>query len=507
MKRVFLTAGLSFILSLFILNYLLPDKASVYLLASMLLLVFFLIFKPLRKKKEIVCVLISFVISTVSFICVTELSYKSAQALKNQKCEITAAVTDIPTISSGGNFSYPIKTESINGEKRKIRMRLYTAYNISAEPYDKIEFSSYPFVPGEDNDSMLGYFKGKGVYIAAYTKYDVKVYEPDKKPLVAFFSLRKAESEKNIRENFDGDYAEFAISILFGDKTYLSDEAKDSFRLAGLSHIMAVSGLHMSVWIMGLYLLMRKLGFDDKACGGVCIFACLCLICFSAFSVSVIRAAVMLTVYLSAPFFKRKSDSLNSLGFAAFLICIINPFAVCDVSFLLSFFATLGIIVFSDLFPFAFRESKNRNVFMQIFRYILTAAAVCISASVFTSPILIGYFSSLGPWAVLGNIAVSFAVAPCLLLSGILAVFGNIGFIAYPVKTLLLIAEKYIFGVVDFIAALPYSSILLESNYIRTAVSLGFTALIALVYISRKKKISSTSLAALSVLILISCIN
>lgn len=506
MKRVFLTVGFSFILSLLILNYLLPDKALICLSTAIFLLVLFLIIKPLRKRKEIVCVLISFIISVVSFICVTEVSYKSAQALKNKKCEITATVTDIPTISSGGNYSYLIKTKSINGEKRKIRMRLYTSYNISAEPYDEIEFSSYPFIPGENNDSMLGYFKGKRIYIAAYTKYDVKVYQPDKKPLIAFFSLRKAESEKNIRKNLSGDYAEFAISILFGDKTYLSDEAKDNFRLAGLSHIMAVSGLHMSVWIMGLYFLMRKLAFDDKTCGGVCIFACLCLVCFSAFSVSVIRAAVMLTVYLSAPLFKRKSDSLNSLGFAAFLICVINPFAVCDVSFLLSFFATLGITVFSDCFPFAFKKSEHKNVFVRILRYVLSAAAVCISASVFTAPVLIRYFSSLGPWAVFGNIAVSFAVAPCLLLSGILAVFGNIGFIAYPVKTLLLIAEKYIFGAVDFIAALPYSSILLESNCARTAVSLGFTALIALVYILRKKKVSATSVAALSTLVLISCI-
>lgn len=506
MKRIFATVGFSFILSLLILNTFFFDKAVIYLIITVFLLLLSLVIKPLRKKRESVCILLSFVISAVSFMLVTELSYKPAQAFKDTKCEITATVTDIPTISSGGNFSYPIKTKFINGEKRKIRMRLYTPYDISAEPYDEIEFSSYPFIPGENNESVLGYFKGKRIYIAAYTRYDVKVHESEKKPLFAFFSLRKAESEKNIRKNLRGDYAEFAISILFGDKTYLSDEIKDNFRLAGLSHIMAISGLHMSVWIMGLYFLMKKLGFDDKTCGGVSIFASFCLVCFSAFSVSVIRAALMLGVYLSAPFFKRKSDSLNSLGFAAFIICIINPFAVCDVSFLLSFFAALGIIVFSDCFPFIFKKSKSKNVLVRIFRYILSAAAVCVSATVFTAPVIIKYFSSLGPWAVLGNVAVSFAVPLCLLLSGILAVFGNVGFITYPVKGLLMIAEKYIFGVTGFVSSLPYSSILFESDYIRTAVSLAFIALIFTVYILRKKKVSASSVLALSALVLTGCI-
>lgn len=494
MKRVFETAGFSFIFSLAILNNLPAEKAFYFLCIASVLSVILIFIKPFKRKKEVLCFLLSCTVSALSYLAVTQFIYKSSLEIADKNCEITAAVTDTPSISSGGNFSYHIKTKEINGEKRKTEMMLYTPYDISAEPYDEITFTAYPFVLGDNNEATLKYFKGKRLYVGAYTKYDVKVYEPDKKPFYAFFSMRKAESEENIRKHLDGDYAEFAISLLFGDKTYLSPERKDSFRVSGLSHIMAVSGLHISVWIMGLYFVLKRLSIDDKFSGAMCIFASVCLMFFCGFSVSVVRAGVMIIIYFSASFFKRKGDSLNSLGFAASGICLINPYALYDASFLLSFFATLGIIVFSDIFPFFFKKQEVRKLSKRLLRYLSGTALICVSAGIFTLPVMIKFFSQVNIFSVIGNIAVSFLITPCLVLSGMLSLFPNVNFFSSAVSRVLFCVEKYIFFAVDKISLLPFASVGSDNTFFKIIIPSAVTVMTLILISIRKKKISFSSL-------------
>lgn len=501
MKRFFTTVGFSFLFSLLLLNKIIPSHAFLFFLISALCCAVMLLVKKFRLKTEIIAILISFVFSSLIFILFTNNVYKPQLEYADKLYEIEATVLDYPTISSGGNYSYLIRTDKIGGNEKSIRMRLYTPYEICTDPYDSVKFSSKPFALGDNSDSILEYFKSKGTYLGVYTKDEVYISEPSHRPPVSFFSFQKAKSEKNIRKYLDGDYAEFAISLLFGDKTYLSSEMKDSFSVSGLSHIMAVSGLHFSVWIMGVYYILRKIGLNSRLSAAICIFVSWCLVFFCAFSVSVVRSAIMMTVYLSASFFRRKSDSLNSLGLSAFIICLLNPYAVSDVSFLLSFFAVLGIITFSSLFPKLFVFEKKSRIDKRLLRYALSAFGLSTAAALFTAPVLIKYFSSLSIYSPLGNIFVSFVVAPCLLLSGVLSISRN-SFIAYPVRSLLLISEKYIFSVVGLINKLPFALLLSQSDAFRLFLPLALISFFFVLYCVKKNRISpSAVLCAFSFII------
>lgn len=504
MKRFFATVGFSFLFALILLNNFLSDYAFIFLIVSVLFAGVLFLLRDFEKKNEIICVLFSFVFATLSFMLFNKYVYKPQLKLCGSEYEISATVLDYPSKSSGGNFSYLIKTNEIGGEKRKLKMRLYTPSDISAEPYDEISFTSSPFLIGENNNEILSYFKGKGTYLGVYTGDDISVEKPSQKPLISFFTLRKGRSESLLRKTLDGDFAEFSVSILFGDKTYLSTEIKDSFSLSGLSHITAVSGLHMSVWVMGLYFLLKKLKLKEKLCGALCIIASVSLVFFCAFSVSVIRAAVMMTIYFSASFFRRRPDSLNSLGFAAFLICAVNPFSVCDVSFLLSFFATLGIITGADVLPVLFRREKKKSILKRMRYYILSCVSVCVFANLFTAPVLLKYYSSLNTYVLLGNIAVSFVLPVCLLLSGALSVFGEIHIIAYPLKSLLTAVIKYIFLVTGEIGSLPLSRVVSYGDVFTLYLPLFFIFSFFAVYCVKKKKITPTAaLCALSLTLIL----
>lgn len=464
-----------------------------------------LIIGKLRRNKKLICVLLSLTVSAVLYLAQNELRIKPCRAYAEESHEISAVIIDTPTVSSGGNYGYLIKTQTIDGKNEKIRMMLYTSYDICASPYDVVTFRTKPFIFPADNESGLEYFRSKRIYLGAYTGSSVRVFQPDKKPLISYFPIRKAKSEKNIREFLSGDYAEFAVSILFGDKTYLSDSAKENFRFAGLSHIMAVSGLHLSVWIMGLHLLLVRLRLDEKTCGALCVFASLCLVCFCSFSVSVIRAAVMLSAYLIAPFFSRRGDSFNSLGLSAVLICSVNPCAVGDISFLLSFFATLGIIVLSEYFPPVLRREETDSALKNIGLKLLTALCVCVSACVFTAPLLLRYFSSVCIWSVISNPAVSFAVAPCVLLAGALSVCPKINIISHPIKYALLCLEKYIFFITEKTASLPFAGLMCNNSVIKCVVC-AFTVLgIFTLYSVKKKKITLESAIITAALLICVC--
>lgn len=505
MKRFFATVGFSFIFSLLVLNRFLSSYAFIYIAVSTVLFVLSLISGRIMRKnkflKELSCILFAFIISALSFVAVSELIYKPQIKLANEMCSIRATVIDCPTVSSGGNYGYLIKTKTVNGESRGVRMMLYSPYDICAEPYDEVEFTVKPFLLGGNENSVHEHFKSKRTYLGAYTRY-ASVHEPDKKPFIAFFYMRRLKSEKNIRKYLQGDYAEFAVSILFGDKIYLSQEIKDIFSAAGLSHILAISGLHTSVWIMGLYYILKKLRFDDRVSGAVCIVACICLVIFCAFSVSVIRASVMLSLYFGASFFGKKGDSLNSLGLAAFLICLFNPYAVCDVSFLLSFFATLGIISFSMCFPALLKRDGSEKIHSIVFRYALGVACVSFSAGLFTAPVILHYFSSVNFVAVAGNICVSFLLPFCLILSGILSVCSGFGFIARTVAALLYATEKYIFFAITCISSLPFAVMLSDSATFKSVFSVFLVIAATVIYAVRRKEFSLTALlTALSVVV------
>ena len=405
------------------------------------------------------------------------------------KCEIEATVLDLPTISSSGNSSLLIETNKINNDDVKIKMRLYTPFEVACEPYDKISFTSYPFVLGDNNESSYMYFLSKKTYLGAYTKYDVFVERPNGKPLISKFPINKMRSEKILREYLDEDFAEFAISILFGDRAALSDELYSDFKAAGITHIMAVSGLHMSIWVYGLYVLMKKFRLKDKSSSIAAIMFSFCVMCFSSFSVSVVRAFIMTGVFFSGNLFSRKGDALNSLGLAGFIICVFNPFAVYDVSFLLSFFATLGIIVSLSFKP-RFMRNYDIDPKSKLKKYITEITYISLAANLFVFPLTTAFFSSFSTLSFLSNILISFAVPICMVLAGLITAFPSVKFISIPLSFILKLFERYIFTVVHLIAKIPFSYIETANVFITKCLPCFLIVTVLVLYYLKKKKFS-----------------
>ncbi len=176
------------------------------------------------------------------------------------------------------------------------------------------------------------------------------VIAPERKTGVSGFFLRLRETMADRGREIFGSESALPLALILGIRDELPDETQSSFSDAGVAHILAVSGLHVSLLAGVLMLLLRKMHLSPLAIlcvTGVFLLVYCALIGFSA---PVVRASVLTMIVLFAPLAKRRTDPLTSLAAAFLILLLIRPADLFTQSFILSFSAVLGIILFGDLF-------------------------------------------------------------------------------------------------------------------------------------------------------------
>ncbi len=252
------------------------------------------------------------------------------------------------------------------------------------------------------------------------------------------------------------DAAAILRAVALGDKSTMSDELYNQLQVSGLSHMAAVSGMHVTTFITAIYVFLsllkrNKYKFLIPICGVILLF-----MLFTGATPSVVRAAIMSVLGLIAYLFYRKEDALTSLGLSAGIIAACNPFAVFDVGFILSFGATLGILLFAAplqkrLFVWLRLEGK-KSVWAKVFRVIVATVSVTFSVQLFLLPILSVLFGYVSLWCFITNILAA-PVLSVLLIGGLLIGFSGIlypwlgwlisGFVYPFVKIFLLIVRTF----------------------------------------------------------------
>lgn len=192
-----------------------------------------------------------------------------------------------------------------------------------------------------------------------------------------------------------------ALSI--GDKRDIPKELKDSFKVSGAMHLLALSGLHVGFLYGFLSFIFSFLGNGRKgkiARGAIAIPFLWFFTLVTGASPSICRAVIMATVYQVGNILSRENNGLNSLAISALLITVIDSEAPSGISFQLSYCAMLGIF---SLFPIMKKAilyfTKNT-----IITKIWNTAAMTISCQIFTIPLTLYYFDSFSHFSLLTNI-------------------------------------------------------------------------------------------------------
>ena len=211
----------------------------------------------------------------------------------------------------------------------------------------------------------------------------------------------------------DDQYAVVAAMAL-GDKSALTHELKDTYSKTGASHILALSGLHLGIIyaLLSMLVVGRRWQMITQVAIILSIWAFVFLVGMSA---SVVRSAVMLTVYALLAIGHRHKMSVNTLAFTAIIMLLISPKALFDVGFQMSFMAVFAILLFVPLFyrPFSAEYLMTHRVV----NWIWGMLAVSIAAQIGVAPLIAYYFGRFSCYFLLTNFIVIPAATLILYLS------------------------------------------------------------------------------------------
>ncbi|MBE7025697.1 MAG: DNA internalization-related competence protein ComEC/Rec2 [Ruminococcaceae bacterium] len=319
---------------------------------------------------------------------------------------------------------------------------------------DTLSLQCDAYAPGEpknfgESDYRL-FCVGQNIYASFYpeaadvvrTGHVFSLFRP-KDLAHALRSHTQAALSGRLSEEAEG----FLRAVLTGDKSLLFAENSESLQRAGLSHIVAVSGLHLQIIIGAVMALFGIMRIRRRLFSVICyLLLTWFFVLFTGASASVLRAALMLSVFFFADFFRREHDSLTALAFSAFALCITNPGILFNIGFQLSFSSTLGILLFADKFAKAL-------AFLP--RFLRTGLSVSLAAMLGFTPLAAYHFGTVSLIGILANLLVC-PLLGILMLTGFFAVlFAGVPYLSDVLFFCLDKTAGYILWVAHILAKLP----------------------------------------------------
>ena len=393
---------LPFAVSVAVCRYLLPERAWIAGAAACLLA---LIPASLLRGKARLCAVLALcgaaagcAVFSVQLFSVL----RPCDALADERREIGARVTDYPDVYDDSAY---VTVRLTDPGLPAVRCRLvsYTEGELDGlVPGDEIRcevrFSSATVRNGRQVDNLTS----QGIFLrATCTSEPRRTGRWERSFLYAPAAICRRVIELCGR-CFPDDAVPFMTALLTGNKTdlYAAGELYYDLAETGLSHVVAVSGMHISFLTGFVFLILGRRRWAVIASFPILLF----FAAMTGFTPSVTRAVFMQMCLLSAPLFRREDDALTALAIVLAAILLKNPCAVAGTSLQLSFGAMAGIWLVSGKMYQALTERINRAP--RLFRPILTFAAAAVSsglgAQIFTLPIAaarFGYVSSVSPLA------------------------------------------------------------------------------------------------------------
>lgn len=335
---------------------------------------------------------------------------------------------------------------------------------------DRLQLTAkvYDVSRGTSQEGNL-YYQSRDISLMGSQLSEMEVEKAEKLPISLWPAYASQLLRQKVRDIFPDDAQGFALALLTGDRSELSYGQKNDLSLSGLSHVVAVSGMHIS-------LLISLVMFFFRGRRGLAAAICIVVMTFFAamlgFTPSVNRAVIMNSLLLLAPLFRRENDSLTSLSFALWVNLLMNPWAIANVSLQLSFGAMVGIFVFAPYFRRGLLrlfhgDQKEKTLLSRLGRTAAAALSTSLGATVSTAPFVAYHFGIVCLISPLTNLLllwlISFIFSCCFVTAILGFVFTPLGsgagwLLAWPIRLVQWAAGLF--------ADVPYGTIYTNSPYV-----------------------------------------
>lgn len=405
-------------------------KFSIFLLSR-----YFRYIKLIFNHKVLIIIILFSVISNLIIILKNDKYEKLYEGLED--IEVTGVIVEEKEEKTYKNI-YKIKVLDINNLKKFKNTYLY----LSADQKMQIEYGNKIKVEGKYQSPEIARNYG-GFNYKEYLK-QIEIFGTINATKISIleersvndieFNINKLKSniKSSAKKYLDEDAYSIFLGLIIGDTSYIDEKIKEKFQISNMSHILAVSGMHISYIIMGSTILLNKI-LGKRKSKIITIFILVLYILITGFSASIIRASTMGIIILLSGVIHRKSDTITSIAVSLLITLIYNPYLIENIGLQFSYMGTIGIIFLNkNVFNILNRNKEKR-------RKIKSIISVSISAYIFIFPLTIFHFNLFGPYFLFSNILISFIIGPTIILSFmflILSIFnlGIIELVAMPIN-------------------------------------------------------------------------
>lgn len=445
----------------------------------------------ITKNKKIIVILICLIIS-IGYVSILENKYSKISDMPIK--EMVTITSDIQE-----KEYEKVCTAKIVKSNKKILINIKMSQNIPSIKYGDSLYIEGEFKQPEEARNYKGYNYKQ--YLK--TKKIIGTVELEKVKILKSSNGSFIHNiQKYIRDTINGTLTDeegnLLLAILLGDKDKLSEDIQESFKTSNLSHMLAVSGAHVSYIILGLTYVLQNSIIGKKNGKIVCIIFLLAFMAITNFTPSVTRACIMAILTLFSSIIYRKSDVYTNISVAALITLIFNPYSLLDLGFQLSYGGTIGIIIFIK----RIQEKKSNS---KVINYIKQMALVSIYANIIIIPIMMYHFNTVSFTFIISNIMAS-PILGIIVITGFLFIIASIT--VKPLTRLIAIFIKPILSILikisQICSKLPFSNILVVTPYMFNVIS--YYAIILYCIKSKKNNKCKIIICLLIVLILINFI-
>lgn len=264
-------------------------------------------------------------------------------------------------------------------------------------------------------------------------------------------------SKRKIKDNYSSDDASVIAAINTGDRSLLSDVFYDRVLTCGVSHIMVISGLHISILLGSIFLFFEKFYYNKyiKSLVSVAAIFMVCTVC--GFTLSVLRAGTMFIFSVISPVFSKTNDSFNSLGSSVVLLLFISPLCIFSVAFWLSVLSTAAVVWIAPFYRnFIISKLNFRST---ILKSVVTVSTISLIAMIFSAPVSMLVFDGFSLLSPFSFVLLTFPVTIALIFNTLGVVLSSVKAISIISKPLFLCAglcAKYIRYIIDNLGQLDF---------------------------------------------------
>ena len=459
-KRYLMWTLFSFLCACLLLSYIPQIPLLSCLIAGALIVGLFFAFRIPGRKLAVSCV-VSFCVGFLFFTAYQQVTLRQQNRLVDQEVEICGTVEEVGKNSAGDLNRYRVKVTDIAGDSLRfyqtVKTYLYTEPDIVAVPGDSFQGTVKFF----DTPVEYGLGREDGVVVSAYlSNGNSQFAKAVRRNASGLLSRYRSAVQSRLR--FGTVKTQGLLhSVCFGDKSAMDSGLRVSLRRLGLSHVTAVSGLHLSFAVLLFNLLFSMIGVHYRLRHCFNILVAVAFTALVGFPPSCIRACVMLTVYSLGVALGLFSDALTSLSFSAFIIVLLSPSSIRDVGFLLSVSATAGILtLYGPMENFMFPKKIFKKFKLnQIYRKFTGIFACSAAASVATLPIILVCFGSVSLIGPLANVVLILPLQLLFMLGMCTVLFGWIPYVGSVLGFLCDLLYWFVDAVATPIGRMFFSSI------------------------------------------------